>query len=67
VTSKLNERFGTAIADAERAQTKLSAHCYADLRVQTGTDKWRWSCASGYITKPYLEEALLDAAQRMLR
>jgi len=23
--------------------------------------------ASGYITKPYLEEALLDAAQRMLK
>ena len=22
--------------------------------------------ASGYVTKPYLEEALLDAAQRML-
>jgi chemosensory pili system protein ChpA (sensor histidine kinase/response regulator) len=23
--------------------------------------------ASGYFTKPYLEEALLDAAQRMLK
>jgi len=34
--------------------------------VQTGTDKWQLG-ASGYITKPYLEEALLDAAQRMLK
>jgi len=49
--------FGTAIADAERAQTKLSAHCYADLAVQTGTDKWRWSWVLGLHYKPYLEEA----------
>jgi len=69
VTSKCPEWTAwTTIADAERSQTEPSAHCYADFK---GADRHRQMAvqlgASGYITKPYLEEALLDAAQRMLK
>ena len=39
--------------------TSRGADRHRQMAVQMG--------ASGYITKPYLEEALLDAAQRMLK
>jgi len=36
-------------------------------RVQTGTDKWQYNWCQRIHYQTYLEEALLDAAQRMLK